>query len=103
MFTVFEAEVGNSSELWNELSRPPTTHSDDLRKELNWTTLEARRNMNRSCLVYKCVRSQVPLSSRFDANKERAKWSICVFTREEQIQISLKTHSHSKELKTEIT
>ena len=74
---MFEADVGKSSELQNELSRPSTTDSDDLRKELNWTTLEARRNMNRLCLVYKCVRSQVPttLSSRFEANKGRAKGS----------------------------
>ena len=77
MFTVFEAKVGKSSELQNELSRPPTTHSDDLHKELNWTTLEAGRNMNRLCLVYKCVRSQVPttLSSKFEANKGRTKGS----------------------------
>ena len=34
MFTVFGAEVGKSSELQNELSRPLTTHSDDLRKDL---------------------------------------------------------------------
>ena len=60
------------------LSRPPRTHSDDLRKELNWTTLEARRNMNRLCLVYKCVRSQVPttLSLRFEANKGRTKGAM---------------------------
>ena len=83
LFTAFGAEVRKSSELRNELSRPPTTHSNDLRKELNWTTLEARRNMNRSCLVYKCVRSQVPatLSSRFEANKGRAKWSMRLYQR----------------------
>jgi len=66
------------------LSRPPRTHSDDLRKELNWTTLEARRKMNRLCLVYKCVRSQVPatLSSRFEANKGRTKGSMHLCQRE---------------------
>ena len=54
-----------------------------IRKELNWTTLEARENMNRSCLVYKCVRSQVPatLSSRFEANKGRAKRSMRLYQR----------------------
>ena len=81
------------------LSRPPRTHSDDLRKELNWTTLEARRNMNRLCLGYRCVWSQVPatLSSRFEASKGRTKGSMCLY------QLSLKTYSHSKELKTGIT
>ena len=65
------------------LSRPPRTHSDDLRKELNWTTLEARRNMNRLCLVYKCVRSQVPTtsSSRFEANKGRTNGSMHLYQR----------------------
>ena len=92
---VFEAEV-KEFRMRIILSRPPRIHSDDLRKELNWTTLAARRNMNRLCLVYKCVRSQVPttLSSKFEAK------GFCVFTREEQIQIS---HSHSKEVKTGIT
>ena len=60
------------------LSRPLRTHSEDLHKQLNWTTLEARRNMNRSYLVYKCIRSQAPatLSSRFEANKGRTKESM---------------------------
>ena len=65
------------------LSRSPRTHSDDLHKELNWTTLEARRNMNRLCLVYKYVCSQVPatLSSRFEANKGRTKGSMHLYKR----------------------
>ena len=65
------------------LSRPPRTPSGDLCEELNWTTLEARRNMNRLCLVYKCVWSQVPatLSSRFEANKGRTKGSMRLYQR----------------------
>ena len=51
------------------LSRPPRIHCDDLHKELNWTTLEARRNMNRLCLVYKCVRSHVP--AILSSNREK--------------------------------
>ena len=95
MFTVFEAEVGKSSELQNEnyIVRPLRTHSDVLCKELNWTTLEARR----LCLVYKYARSQVPatLSSRFEANKGRTKGSMRLYQRGANTN-----HSHSKELKT---
>ena len=43
------------------LSKPPRTHSEELRQELGWTTLERRREVSRMKLMHRCVtdKSQV--------------------------------------------
>jgi len=53
------------------LSKPPTTNSEEMRRDLKWRTLESRRNMRRLGLMYRCVHRQTTrlLSSRFEEKK----------------------------------
>ena len=44
------------------LSKAPRTHSEELRQELGWTTLERRREVSRMKLMHRCVNRQVPSS-----------------------------------------
>ena len=44
------------------LSKPPRTHSEELRQELGWTNLERRREVSRMKLMHRCVNRQVPSS-----------------------------------------
>ena len=44
------------------LSKSPRTHSEELRQELGWTTLERRREVSRMKLMHRCVNRQVPSS-----------------------------------------
>ena len=44
------------------LSKPPRTHSEELRQELGWMTLERRREVSRMKLMHRSVNRQVPSS-----------------------------------------
>ena len=52
------------------LSKPPRTPSAGLREELQWLSLEKRREVSRLALVHRCVKGQAPscLAARLKTN-----------------------------------
>ena len=63
------------------LSRPPRTHSEELRQELGWTTLERRREMTRMSLMHRCVHKQAPssLCRRVETSKRRTRGELKLY------------------------
>ena len=45
------------------LSKPPWTHSEEMRQKLNWMTLERRRVMARLCMMHRCVLKEDSIES----------------------------------------
>ena len=45
------------------LSQPPRTHSEKMRRKLNWMTLEKRRVMARLCMMHRCVLKEYSMKS----------------------------------------
>ena len=54
------------------LSKPPRTHSEEMRQKLNWMTFERGRVMARLCMMHRCVLkedSMESLSKRIQCNR----------------------------------